>query len=214
MEWVDAVALYASKVSGLIAVVGFMFASLLTTSVAAVNIIRLDPTNVSTDVGNDISFDLIMDFDADLQGGGVDITYDPSTLLFQSFVFEPMLGDDAFLRCWPVSATPTCNELLPPTIEVGWGVLFSPALTGVHTIGSLTFTAIANGAGLVSVTPSVGFPGPFFDSLGNLVQTDLQGASVSIGLVALPEPGTGLLVAIGLLGLCAESNRIHSSSRS
>jgi hypothetical protein len=208
---VDAVALYFSNLFGLVSVVGFLFVSLLTTSAAAVNIINLDPANVLTDVGNDISFDLIMNFDASLQGGGVEITYDPSKLLFQSFVFDPMLVDDAFFRCWPVAATQTCNELLPPTIEVGWGVLFSPALTGVHTIGSLTFTAIASGAGLVSVMPSVGFPGPFFDILGNPIQTDLQGASVSIGLIALPEPGTGLLVAIGLFGLCVERNRIHAT---
>lgn len=205
---------YSSNFSGLLSVLGFFFASLLTTSAAAVNIIRLDPATVLADIGNDISFDLVMDFDSETQGGGVEITYDPSQLLFQSFVFDPMLVDDAFFRCWPVSATPTCNELLPPTIEVGWGVLFSPAITGLHTIGSLTFTAIANGPGFVSVAPSVGFPGPFFDRVGNQIQTNLQGASVSIGLIALPEPGTGLLVAIGLLGLCAEKRRVRSSNRS
>jgi hypothetical protein len=210
MGWIHAVAVKFSNRSLLISLFSFLLGSLLTTSAAAVNIIRLDPANALTDVGHDVSFDLIMDFDSNIQGGGVEITYDATKLQFQSFIFDPLLTDDAFFRCSPATVTPNCNELFPPTIEIGWGVLFSPSLTGTRTIGSFIFTAIASGSSLVSLAPSLGFPGPFFDLEGNAIDTNLEGSSISIGLVALPEPSTGLLFAFGLFGIGLDRKQIRA----
>ena len=195
--------------SRVLVVLGFLAGVLNATSAVALNSISLAPPSVVADIGDSISFDLIMDFSAELQGGGVEITYDPSLLAFQSFVFDPLLPDDVPFRCWPHAVTPHCNDALPPTIEVGWGVLFSPALTGSHVIGTFLFQALISGPTGISLAPSVGFPGPFFDTNGNPIPTEFQGASVAIGLVAIPEPTASLLFG---MGLCILSVRKRKSN--
>ncbi|HIF96851.1 MAG TPA: hypothetical protein EYQ54_07475 [Myxococcales bacterium] len=181
--------------------IGSLMICLNSTSALALNNISLAPPSAVAGLGESVSFDLVMDFSAELQGGGVEVLYDSSLLEFQSFSFDPALGDDAAFRCWPFATTTNCNETLPETIEIGWGVLFSPALTGSHVIGTFLFKALANGSSTISLAPSAGFPGPFFDSNGNVVSAELQGASVSIGLVSIPEPSSALLVVSGLLCL-------------
>jgi hypothetical protein len=174
---------------------------LSSSSAFALNNISLAPPSVAAGLGETVAFDLVMDFDAETQGGGVEVLYDSSLLEFQSFTFDPVLPDDVGFRCWPFATTPTCNDGPANTIEIGWGVLFSPALTGTHVVGTFLFEALVDGFTNISLASSVGFPGPFYDTSGNIISPELSGATVSIGLISIPEPGSALLFAGGLLGI-------------
>ncbi len=176
-------------------------------SASALNIISLTPATAVAEVGDLISFDLSMDFDAPLQGGGIQIAFDDSLLQFSSFGFDALLADEATLRCHPGTPTPNCNETLPPNLEIGWGVFMSDPLTGPHLIGTLVLEAIGAGETLLTMTESIGFPGSFYSPDQSLIAPTLEGASISIGASAVPEPTTALLLGMGLTALSVRSRR-------
>ncbi len=161
---------------------------------SALNSIHLSPPTQNVLLGDVFSVDLLMDFDDATVGGGVEITFDP-LVVFNTFVFDP-----GFIANFGLSG-PAPNQVVQP-LEVGFGFFPTPA-SGLHTVGTLTFTAVGVGPlQLITTAASSITPGPFFDLSSQEMVVDFGTASVNI--VPIPEPGTALLMALGLAGLSLE----------
>ncbi|MDE0884022.1 MAG: cohesin domain-containing protein [Myxococcota bacterium] len=187
---------------------GFILMFLASSSASALNTLSLSPSTSVTEVGEFISVDLNMDFSSQMQGGGIEVYFDNSVLSYQSFTWASDLYDDAYLRCWPQTATDYCNELsAPPKLELGWGVLLNDLLTGPHLIGTIVFEAIGQGESALNLLESLNFPGQFYDGNGSLIAPELVGAHVSVGATTVPEPATALFLGMGLVALSIGSRR-------
>jgi hypothetical protein len=191
---------FALRASGLNAVLILLIAPLLTSTATAQNLVRLNPTESTTGVGPpDVALDLEIDFSDMTVGGGVEVTYDASLLEFLSFTFAQ---DPNFGLTGPADGDPT----QPLMIGAGWFAVEPPlGVSGVHTIGTLLFRAIGNGAASVSTSESLSNPGPYFSASGLIPLVVIyNSAVVNIGIVGVPALGVfGRLTCCLLLFLIA-----------
>ena len=165
---------------------------------SAQNAVLLTPLSQSIElVDPSVTVDLEIDFADTTVGGGVEVTYDATRLSFDSFEFKT---DPSFLL-----GGPDPGEVGQP-LEIGFGwLIFTPPFgrSGFNTIGTLTFTPVAEGEAFVQTTASLIDPGPFYS---------LDGASplsVTFGgaTIVVPEPGFATGLAIGGVLLCVMRER-------
>jgi hypothetical protein len=190
----------ARRAVGLNAVLTLVVGLSLASISAAQNLVRLNPTQSTTDVGApDVALELEIEFLDVTVGGGVEITYDASLLEFVSFTFSQ---DPNFGLLGPGDGDPA----QPLEIGAGWFTVEPPrGVSGVHTIGTLLFRAIGNGVASVSTSESPISPGPYFSASSSTpLLVSYHSAAVNIGPVAVPALGVfGRLTCCVLLFLIA-----------
>lgn len=164
---------------------------------SAQNIVLLTPFSQSIELEDpSVTVDLEIDFADITVGGGVEVTYDATRLSFDSFEFEPGLE---FLLVGPEQGA------VGQPLVIGAGlILFTPpfGVSGLQTIGTLTFTPVAAGEAFVQTSASSVFPGPFASpGSGAPLPATFSGATIDV-----PEPGfaTGLVIGAILLFVMRE----------
>ncbi|MDC1295432.1 hypothetical protein N8077_03740 [Myxococcota bacterium] len=157
---------------------------------SAQNIVLLTPFSQSIELEDDsVTVDLEIDFADVTSGGGVEVTYDATRLSFDSFEFDPGLE---FLLVGPELGA------VGQPLEIGAGLILFPeplGVSGLQTIGTLTFTPLAEGEAFVQTSASSTSPGPFFSpGSGAPLPVTFSGATIDV-----PEPGFATGLAIGAL---------------
>ncbi len=176
-------------------------------SAQALNSIYLSATAPEIPVGNDFQVQLLMDFDDVTSGGGIEISFDPSSLSFKSFQFDSLFSAN-FGLTGPADAA----SMQPLEIGFGFFVPVAPfGAVGQHTIGTLTFTAVGVAtAQQIHAGPSVLLPGPFYGP-SSTSPLPVEFGSVGVNVVVVPEPTCALLIGCGL-GLLARRGRTRVRS--
>lgn len=169
---------------------------------ANANVIYLSPFVQSVSPGDLVSFDLSMSFLGDTIGGALDVFYTPDTLGFVSFEFNPdFLGPvaDPDLSVFPTdcSVGPApfggCSAGDPELNGIGFGHF--DGISGDHIIGTLTFMALAPGAGVITMaTNDEPWGSAFFNTLGNEMVVHYSPAKVEV----VPIPAAVWLFASGI----------------
>jgi hypothetical protein len=165
---------------------------------SAQNAVTLMPHVQSIELeDSSVTVDLEIDFADVTVGGGVEVTYDATRLRFVSFEFQ---AEQSFLLTGPA-----LREVAQP-LEIGNGwMIFAPpfGVSGLQTIGTLTFTPMAEGEAFVQTAPSLISPGPFYPPDGASPLTVMFGGAT----IVVPEPGFATGLAIGGVLLCVMRER-------
>jgi hypothetical protein len=155
--------------------------------------------------GDDIQAQVRFSFpDVNSFGGGFDITFDDTLASLDSFTLDSRWGFD------PQNPTTSFSRPLgffsqdPHLVAVGELTPFG----GDGAIGTLVLRANAAGEGSITLAPGSDSPtqnpaGPFIDQNGKTMAISFQGADFSI----VPEPGSLLLVILGLAGFAVSRGR-------
>lgn len=171
-------------------------ALLLASSAQAVTV-SLDPSSVSTQSENSISLDVLADFSTtEIDGGSIDFGFDSALLAYNNFTW-----DSSF-------ASFTQDTLIDVQDTDLVSIVFSTSLFGTltgngHTLGTITFDALTEGTGSISMTDSLKYGGFVF--AGNPVAVSYNNASVDIS--AVPVPAAVWLFGSGLVGLAGIARR-------
>lgn len=163
------------------------------TLASAQNIVRLSPTAQAVATSDPtLSIDLEIDFAQTTVGGGVEITYDAARLRFDAFTFS---DDPNFGLLGPAPG----ETLQPLEIGFGWFSFPTSGVSGLHTVGTLTFVPLAEGQAIVQTGPSLIAPGQFFGpgSPSSPLVVDFEAASVHV----VPEPTLSVALCSGVVGL-------------
>lgn len=148
----------------------------------ALTILGFAPSAATTQIGSQVTVDIVADFDALVVGWGLDLSFDPSVLSLSN---GPVIGG-----VWNSGFAPDGDGLA--------GLALPGGLSGTGVVlATLTFDAVGLGTSalILSVTPgdlTEGVPllSGGFDSL------NLLGGSLEV--TTIPEPATALLMAAGL----------------
>jgi hypothetical protein len=203
-------------------VFGFLSLGGPNTGSAAISL-QFDPMNQSVNLGNQASVNFLLTGAGSTDIGAIDfwVNYDPSVVLFNSIVWGTTLGN-------PTSFTDiNTDDLLNPGsvdqigISAGWDPAQLPNsdsfslftmifdTVGVGTTGlSLTdaFSQDANATDLFSPGNQVRDSFLFSDSDQNfniVLADDIQPGSITVSSTKVPEPGTALLLGLGLAALAS-----------
>lgn len=167
----------------------------LASSAHATSVVGFESPGVSSvQQGQVLDVAVRFDFDDLTLGGGFDLDFSVDLFSFKQFEFDLNLGDDPAFR-----SKPTNNQASGPyTIAFG----SFAGLTGIKTVGILQLLAkqdLALGSGpvLVSASDNTLPSGPFVDELGAPLAVQYVGLRGSV----VPEPGTALLLGVGLAAL-------------
>ena len=129
-----------------------LFAALVLTaygSAAYANVVSLSPTVQVVGVGDEVSFDIDIDFINSTVGGAFDVFYNPSILEFVSFEFDATFltsvsdPDFAIMPDNCLSGGAAISGCSAGDAELnGLGFGSFDGISGNHTVGTLTFQAI------------------------------------------------------------------------
>ncbi|MCZ6616517.1 MAG: cohesin domain-containing protein [Gammaproteobacteria bacterium] len=171
-------------------------------------LISFDPAGQSVGLGDSVSVDLVISGLGDdiLTGFDLDVSFDDSLLVFDSFTVDPFgTGLDPFGLDFGFFSYGF--EIGFGTAAVGDLSLESDATLEVSqpnsfVLGTLNFTALnVQGTSSLDITYSVLAGGFVFDDdLGFEVASELD-ADLQSGYITVPEPGSLLLLMSGLLGM-------------
>ena len=166
--------------------------------------ITLSPTNYTNfnvNIGETVSFDMIADA-ADVGGilaGGLDMFYDFEILKYNGdFAFDPGFPTDPFFSrvgddCATVAA-PGCSE--PGEINgIAFGNFTGLAASGPTLVGSLSFTAMADGTTFLTMFDNDTPAGSWFATDGSAIDMKY--------VVPVPAAAWLMLSGLGLLGSIA-----------
>ena len=149
-------------------------------------------SQVSVTAAETLFLDLHMSFNDTTVGGGIDLLYDSGVLSFIDGVFDDLLGDNPNFRCPtdqmasnPVDCTPNGPDF------VSFGGL--PGITGDKLVVTLEFAATATGSSSIEFAVT----SPFSDTMGSPID--------------VPEPSSGGLAAIAVLGVVSWRRRIAAN---
>lgn len=162
-------------------------------SAAHANVIHLTPLVQETASGELITFDIQMTFLGATVGGAIDVFYTPETLGFLGFEYNPdfvsvtgpadpafaTIPDDCFFSG---SALGGCGMGDAEVNGIGFGSF--DGITGEHTIGTLTFLALAPGAGVLSMATNDEPWGGFFNTNG--AEMLVHYGPGKVGIVPIP----------------------------
>ena len=179
---------------------------------AAAAYISLDPPAASSiEVGDSFSLQLVGgDFDSSLDGGGIDLAFDPAVLRLTSAMVDTIT--------WEFFSS---DGVIDNTAGRVSDVLFASfeERIGDFSIASFTFEALAVGTSMLTLSESLLNP---FASGGALLPVEFGTLSVSVvgaetpgpEPVPVPLPGTFGLMLIGMLAVrLAEGSRRASTTR-
>jgi len=130
-------------------------------------------------------------------GGGVNIIFDEGLVQLSSIAFDDSLGDDPDFRCPGAVICPTGDSTF---ISFGSFV----GLDSERTVASIFFDVLADSRGVAEF--SLAAASPFSDEVGSALDVRLGTTQVTI----VPEPGTALLLGLGLIGLAGGNRRIKT----
>jgi hypothetical protein len=165
----------------------FLSALLALSLQANAAVVLFNPSSTTVDVGQIFEVGVEgSDFDTELDGGGLNLSFDPNVLQVLDVVFAP--GWNFFVYAGDIDNT-------RGTITGTEFNQFGSAKVGSFPILSYKFQAIALGTSLLQLTEYSGNP---FASDGGLVPISFP---VFGSISAVPEPGTYamLLAGLGLL---------------
>lgn len=173
-------------------------ATLFVTSSAQAVTVSLDPVSVSTQTGNSLSLDVLADFSStEIDGGSIDFSFDSALLGYSSFSW-----DSDFLSLTQDTQIDIQDSDL---VSIIFGTSLSGTLTGDgHTLGSITFDALAESTTSINMADSVKWGG-FVDSTSDPVAVTYNNATVDIA--AVPIPAAVWLFGSGLVGLAGIARR-------
>lgn len=164
--------------------------------------ISLTPSKVIANIGDTITVDVIADFtDNATLGGGINFTYDPSKIQYDSFTFrsgasntlgiEPMVSD-----VWTSS-----NGALE---SIAFGAAdFMAGINDAGAVGTITFQAIAGGDTILDISASEDpFKGGSFLAAADFSQQTVSFLDAEIAILGeVPLPAAVWLMLGGLTGL-------------
>lgn len=172
-------------------------AALIAASSAQAVTISLDPASTTTVTGSNFSLDVLADFSStEMITGSVEFSFDSSLLAYTDFSWN-----SDFKTLFPYT------ELIIESSEVvsiGFGALSGFGTGDGHTIGTISFDALAPGSTSVAMATS-SLHGDYEDSSYNLVNASYNNASVDIS--AVPVPAAVWLFGSGLVGLAGIARR-------
>ena len=172
------------------------------------------------EVGNQIDLLLEMDFLEATTGGGIRVAYDPTVLEFVSFTFDPQLHDphQAFYVTGPDDNSAAIPDpQIGPHQEVAFGwMVFDPpyGADGSRSIGTFTFNALQEGQTALAIWESEATSWGPFSSISGTLDVQYAETDVIVGPAnVVPEPGTGVLLAFGIVGLAVAGGTRRDSRR-
>ena len=157
--------------------------------------ISLQPAAPTETVGQSFTLSVVISGASDLYGYQFDLGFDPTVLKATSVTEGAFLG----------TGGPTI--FLPGTIDnVGGSItanadILNGAVSGVNGSGDLldvTFQALTAGSSGVQIFNLIAL-----NSFGQGLTETTAGSTVTVSDGGVPEPGTGLLLAVGVVGLFA-----------
>lgn len=160
--------------------------------------ITLSPATATANVGEQIVFNIDMDFTGDpTLGGGFDILFD-DILHFVSFEFNAALGDEAAFRRAP-------DVLVGTLAGIGFGSF--GGLDGVRTIGELTLSGTTVGTATVSLAPTTTPAGPFVSATDFVSLQAIAFSGANVNLSAVPLPASVYLFGLACSLLAARKRK-------
>lgn len=179
-------------------------------STVRANSISLVPGSNDVTVGSQVSVDITLLLTDSVLGGGFDLKYDPAILGFVSFDYDMTFLTtvaDPFLS--PIPDNCFADGAMFGGCAMGDGELNGlgfgsfMGITGTHTIGTVVFEALSAGASMLTMMDNDLSLGGFIDfPLGAPIALDFQGTTINTQApAAVPVPGNGWLMMIGLVGL-------------
>ena len=166
----------------------------------------LSPIGAVISNGDQITFNVTAFFVVVTLGGAIDITYDPNVLSFAGFSFDSgflgpiadpalsVLPEDCFTSG---SAGGGCAVGDGELNALGFGNAFG--ISGLHTVGTLTFNATGLGTTFITMAMNDEPLGGFFSAV-TLGPQDVQFFGAKVTVVPVPAALWLLLGALGMLG--------------
>lgn len=160
-----------------------------------VPIVSIDPSISSPGIGTTFELSVSISSVEDLYAYQFDIDFDPSILLVAS------VGEGAFLpgagtTFFDSGTIDNVTGKVSFTIDTLLGAI--PGLSGSGTLAVLEFQAAAEGVSVVSLSNVM-----LLDSGFTQITFATRSASISPSASPVPEPSAMILLALGLVGLCA-----------
>lgn len=186
-------------------------------SAAALPIVSLNPSATSVNAGESFTVDVQIDTgDFSIDGYDFSVLFDPAILSVSP------AADGFFLAPAPDGTGIFFggDASVPGTLDVVFDAVIGPPVTGTGVLATLHFTALAPGASaiavasmMLSIFDELGAPFPDQDGDGypDLLPVSVDAVTVNVGAgtTPVPEPGTLLLLATGLIGVRRFSRRRH-----
>lgn len=148
----------------------------------------LAPSSTSVEAGDSFSVQVRgAAFAEFVVGGGFSLAFDPALLNLDSVVINTAVWEFA-------PGTGTIDNAAGTLTDAFFNTFAAVQPTGDFLAATLNFSAMAPGAGTLTLLPSALFP--FADSTANVISVSFGSADVTV--TAVPEPATWLSMGLGL----------------
>jgi hypothetical protein len=170
-------------------------------AIAQAAIVYIDPATQSTSIGNTVSVALKgQDFTQPIEGGGVNLSYNPLVLQLNSVKVDNTTWD---FFTTPGTINNTTGKLTDLTFSSFAG------RSGSFSIAQITFQSTGLGTSLLTLTESTLNP---FASGGELISPPVSFAAANIFVSSVPEPGEWFMLITGIPLVGWQIRRKHGKS--